>query len=67
MLKKDFKIETSIYDENTIKYSISIFWDNFSIKFEQQKLIIEWETNEEIELIFNEFMNYVIAIQNESL
>lgn len=64
MLKKSFKIDNKIYSGKVILQAISDFEDVASISFLDSNLTIEsdWEIDE----IFNEFMNYVIAIHNES-
>jgi hypothetical protein len=64
MQKKDFLLENRIYCEDIIKLSISDFSD-FDIRFSESILTITWNSTEEIEEIFNEFMNYVIWMQNE--
>jgi hypothetical protein len=66
MQKKDFKIENSLYPEKHILESIADF-EGFSISFISGILTISGETGEEVEEIFHEFMNYVLAKRNESL
>ena len=66
MLKKDFKIENNIYNEEIIKNAIIDFkW--FNIKYLKSILKISWNSDIEIEQIFNEFMNYVLWVQNETI
>lgn len=66
MQKKDFKLENKIYDEDILKIAIKDFeW--FEIKYSKSILTISWNSNEEIEQIFNELMNYTLWIQNETI
>lgn len=65
MLKKDFLLENSIYSEEYINSAITDFED-FTISYKKWKLTIEWDTPEEIDEIFGEFMNYVISLHNET-
>ena len=64
MQKKEFQIENSIYDESSIKKSIEDF-DWFDISYIEGKLSISWDNENEIDEVFNEFMNYVLWMQNE--
>lgn len=63
MLKKTFKIDNSIYKSNIILKAIEDFRDYYIISFENNEIIIDWYDN--IDEIFNEFMNYVIWLINE--
>lgn len=65
MLKKCFKIDNEIYDENIISKAIDDFEDVVKIEFSNNLLCIEAETEEETLEIFNEFMNYCVWIYNE--
>ena len=65
MLKKSFKIDSNIYDSSAIKKAIEDFSDAYSISFDAGSLDIEIENENEAEEIFNEFMNYVLGLQNE--
>lgn len=63
MLKKSFKIDLSIYDKNLILSAMNDFVQNgFVISFFEEELLIEGESETEIEEIFQEFMNYVLSI-----
>lgn len=64
MLKQNFKIEGSIYPENIIIQAIEDFNDVANISYENWEIVIESEDN--ITEIFNEFMNYVVWLYNES-
>ena len=65
MLNKNFKIDKSIYDEKSINSAIDNFKEIWNIKYKDGTLNIEWNTEAEIEEIFNELMNYVIWLINE--
>lgn len=66
MLKKCFKIDNEIYDEDIISKWIDDFEDVAKIEFSNNLLCIEAETEEETLEIFNEFMNYCVWIYNEA-
>lgn len=63
MLNQNFKIEDSIYPENIINEAIIAFSEIANISYSSGTLSINAESD--IEEIFNEFMNYVIALYNE--
>lgn len=63
MLNQNFKIEDSIYPENIINEAIIAFSEIANISYSSWILSINAESD--IEEIFNEFMNYVIALYNE--
>lgn len=63
MLKQNFKIEDSIYPENIIVKAIKDFIDVANISYKNWEIIIE--SDDDITEIFNEFMNYVVALCNE--
>lgn len=64
-MEKVFKIENEIYDKNILKQVIFDFSESFEIFLQENELKILWETEEEIEEIFNEFMNYYIWLFNQ--
>jgi hypothetical protein len=64
-MKKEFKISLDFYPEEKIKQAIEDFKEVWEITLEQSKLIINWDNQDEIEEIFNELMNYIIALVNE--
>ncbi|MDD5213059.1 MAG: hypothetical protein PHG82_01420 [Candidatus Gracilibacteria bacterium] len=64
MQKQNFKIEDSIYPENIINQAIEDFKYVADINYTNNELIIESE--DDIDEIFNEFMNYVVGLYNES-
>jgi hypothetical protein len=63
MLNQNFKIEDSIYPENIIVQAIKDFFDVANISYKNWEIIIE--SDDDIEEIFNEFMNYVVVLCNE--
>lgn len=65
MLKKSFKIDSDIYKDESINIAIEDFRDVSIIKYSEHTLHISSDTDENIDNIFNEFMNYVTWVQNE--
>lgn len=65
MLKKNFKINNNIYPENFILSAIEDFQEVGTINYNEWDLIIEWSVDDDLDEIFNEFMNYVIWLINE--
>lgn len=66
MLKKSFKVNSDMYGEKNIRQMIADFSD-FSLDYKEDVLNISWENNEEIDEIFGESMNYLIALYNENI
>lgn len=64
-MEKIFKIENEIYDKNILNQAISDFSEVAEIFLQENELKILWETEEEIDEIFNEFMNYCIWLFNQ--
>jgi hypothetical protein len=64
-MKKEFNISSEIYSEDKITKAIEDFIEVWDINFNNWNLIISWDSNEEIEEIFNEFMNYLVWLINE--
>ena len=64
-MKKEFEINLDIYPEEKIRQAINDFEEVWEIIFEWNKIIISWENEKEINEIFNELMNYIIALINE--
>lgn len=64
-MKIKFKIDKEIYSKKDIKQAIVDFNDVSEITFNDWILTIKWENEAEINVIFNEFMNYVIWLFNE--
>lgn len=64
-MKKEFKIDSEIYSDDIIKKAISDFIEVSDIKHNNLILEINWDSDSEIEEIFNEFMNYCIHLINE--
>ncbi len=60
-MKKKYKIDSEIYSEDKIQNTISDFSEVTEIKYSKWELEIIWDTEIEIEEIFNEFMNYLIS------
>jgi len=64
-MKKEFEINNEIYSEDIINNAISDFEEVSEIKYNNDVLEINWESESEIDEIFNEFMNYIIWLINE--
>ncbi len=65
MLNKSFKINSTIYPDNFIISAIDDFEEVEGISFANWSLDISWDTEESINEVFNELMNYVIWLINE--
>ncbi len=64
-MEQKFKIDKSIYKVKNIKEAVNDFNEVALIKYNSKKeeLIIFWDNKEEIEEVFNEFMNYIISLE----
>ena len=62
MLEKEFQISSDIYDITTIQEGIVDFSDVAEIVFQNEKLSITWENEDEIQEVFYEFMNYILSL-----
>ncbi|MDD4151922.1 MAG: hypothetical protein PHR68_04875 [Candidatus Gracilibacteria bacterium] len=65
MLKKSFKIDNDIYSIDLINKAIIDFIDFVKISYLNSEIIIE-SNDDDINEIFNEFMNYVVGLYNEA-
>ncbi len=61
-MEKQFKVQSDIYDISLIQEAISDFSDVADISYNNDVLNISWETKEDIDEVFNEFMNYVLSL-----
>ena len=64
-MEKKIKINTELYSEDIINQAISDFKEVSEIIFQNNNLEIKWDSEEEIDEIFNEFMNYCVSLVNE--
>ena len=64
-MEKKNKINTELYSEDIINQAISDFKEVSEIIFQNNNLEIKWDSEEEIDEIFNEFMNYCVSLINE--
>ena len=64
-MNKNYKIDNTIYQIEYIENAIEAFSDIADIQHNKWELIISWEDNDTIELIFCEFMNFIIWLINE--
>ena len=65
IMNKEFKINNEIYFEDIVNQAISDFKEVWEIKYNDGMLEINWDSESEIDEIFNEFMNYIIWLINE--
>lgn len=63
MWKQSFKIENNIYNEDIILQAMKDFSEITEISYKNWELTIK--SDEDINEIFNEFMNYYLALSNE--
>lgn len=59
----EFKIDKNIYSEEIILEAINDYSEYAKISYENWILTIDW--TEDINFVFNEFMNYVIWLYND--
>ena len=65
-MKKTYSTDLEIYPQNLLLEAIDAFWEVTEITLDNiWNLIIHWDSQEEINEIFNEFMNYNISLINE--
>ncbi len=65
MSKKSLKLDKEIYNEEVIRQAIEDFKNIAFITYKNFEIIVEWEWD--LEEILNEFMNYCLGLQNESI
>ncbi len=62
-MKKKFRVEKDIYSREALLEAIKDFSDACPIHlWEDYSLEFEWENEEEVNILFQEFMNYVISL-----
>jgi hypothetical protein len=59
-MKKEFEINNEIYSEDIVNQAISDFEEVATIKYEDNKIKLKGDNEEEIDEIFNELMNYIV-------
>lgn len=64
-MKKEFIVDSSIYDDVILHQMITDFKEVASIEFLGNILTIEGDSPEEIDECFNESMNYCIWLIND--
>jgi len=64
-MENKFILNDKLYKKSIIKKVIKDFSEVSKIWYDEDVLKIEWENSEEIKEVFNEFMNYYIALLNE--
>jgi len=61
-MKKDIQISLRVYSENKIKQAIEDISSSVDISFSNGILTIIGDSQQEIDEIFHEFMNYVLSL-----
>ncbi len=61
-MNQSFTIDDTIYSREDILSAIEDYQEVTSISFEENTLTISWDSDEEIQEIFLEFMNYVLSL-----
>ena len=61
-MKKEFTIDLDIYSEELLRQAVSDFSEVWEIILDKNVLTLSWESEIEIEEVFNELMNYVISL-----
>jgi len=61
-MKKDIQISLRVYSENKIKQAIEDISSSVEISFSNGILTIIGDSQQEIDEIFHEFMNYVLSL-----
>lgn len=61
-MEKQIKISSDVYEVEKIQQAISEFSDVAQIIFNNEVLTVSWESEDDIEEIFGELMNYVISL-----
>lgn len=61
-MKKDFNISQDIYSSESIAEAIEDFWEVAEMTYDLWKLSISGWSEDEIQEVFHEFMNYVLSI-----
>lgn len=67
MLKKSFNLEDNFYHPEHINNAIEDFWKDFLICYKNHILEITAESNEIIDEVFQELINYITGLYNESI
>lgn len=62
-MEKKIKIDLEIYNKLAIEEAIVDFQDYGKIELLDSELKLKWVDSNEIEELFNEFMNYVISLE----
>ena len=62
-MNKEFKIDLDIYSESILNEAILDFEEVAKIELKNGLLIIDWNSNNDIEESYNELMNYVISLE----
>ncbi len=58
----EFKVSSQIYQLAKIQQAIADFSDVSDITYNSELLSISWGSEEEIQEVFGEFMNYVLSL-----
>ncbi len=62
-MKKNFELSSELYSKGNVMKAIEDFKDIATIEFDNYKLIISWEDDDDIEETFAELLNYIISLE----
>lgn len=61
-MNQDFQIDTQIYSLEKIQEAVEDFKESIDIEFQSNILTLHGDSEEEIQEVFHEFMNYVLSL-----
>lgn len=59
-MEKKFCVDLNIYSDNFLDNAIVAFSEVATITRTENVIIVSWDNKEQIDEIFNEYMNYVL-------
>ncbi len=67
MLKQSFKIDKNLYCDDIVQDAVDFYKQYAPIEFQEGNILVLGDSPEWIDEIFWEFMNYVLALYNETI
>lgn len=61
-MKQNFQIDTQIYSLEKIQEAVEDFKESTDMVFLDNVLTVDGDSEEEIQEVFHEFMNYVLSL-----
>lgn len=61
-MTKEFTVSSDIYSDSVIQQAVDDFADVTKILFRNNAIQISWDTEEYIDEVFNELMNYTLSL-----